>query len=439
MPRCERCPLRGLCPSRGRTLRAAAPPEPLRGLAPPAPRRARARARATGPRADGGYDRDVVDSLLADGLAVRRPDGLLALPEEVAPREHPRLCRERRQAVSRVQAGRALPGARRRAVRRCRRCGSATPRSRPGAASAACVVVPDAARPLRGAVRAASSRRWPRPTRSASGSRTSTTASSRRFRKPLYARAPRDRDARRLRRPDGSLDPRARDGGRLRRGARAARARLGARLAGATRVRVTTPGGTDCTFDVTGREWKVDDGVLDEPGAFGNLPAGEVFVGAARDRRRRRLRDRPLDRARRRGAGRRADPADVRARAASSRSRAAARPSRRARRSRRPARAPTSSPSSASARTSARASPAASSPTRRCSAPRTSRSATTRARATAATTAPRSTSTASWPTRRSRPTARVVFAPAPLDLDAAAPASVSSSYGSTVWERAERL
>ena len=38
---------------------------------------------ADGPRADGGYDRDVVDSLLADGLAVRRADGLLALPEEI--------------------------------------------------------------------------------------------------------------------------------------------------------------------------------------------------------------------------------------------------------------------------------------------------------------------------------------------------------------------
>ena len=48
-------------------------------------------------------------------------------------------------------------------------------------------------------------------------------------------------------------------------------------------------------------------------------PAGRRGVrGAARHRRRRRLRDRPLDRPRRRGAGRRADPADVRARAASS-------------------------------------------------------------------------------------------------------------------------
>ena len=53
---------------------------------------------------------------------------------------------------------------------------------------------------------------------------------------------------------------------------------LADRLTGSKRVRVTTPGGTDCTFDVTGREWKLDDGVLDEPGAFGNLPAGEVFI-----------------------------------------------------------------------------------------------------------------------------------------------------------------
>jgi len=55
-------------------------------------------------------------------------------------------------------------------------------------------------------------------------------------------------------------------------------AALAARLAGSRKVRVTTPAGTDCTFDVTGREWKLDDGVLDRPGAFGNLPAGEVFI-----------------------------------------------------------------------------------------------------------------------------------------------------------------
>jgi hypothetical protein len=46
-------------------------------------RAALVRELAAGPRTDGGYDRDVVDSLVADGLAVRRADGLLALPEEV--------------------------------------------------------------------------------------------------------------------------------------------------------------------------------------------------------------------------------------------------------------------------------------------------------------------------------------------------------------------
>jgi leucyl aminopeptidase (aminopeptidase T) len=53
---------------------------------------------------------------------------------------------------------------------------------------------------------------------------------------------------------------------------------LARKLRGAAQIRVTTPGGSDCTFDVTGRTWMVDDGVLDRPGAFGNLPAGEVYV-----------------------------------------------------------------------------------------------------------------------------------------------------------------
>jgi hypothetical protein len=54
--------------------------------------------------------------------------------------------------------------------------------------------------------------------------------------------------------------------------------RLVGLLGDATRIRVTTPAGTDCTFDVSGRSWLVDDGDLSAPGAFGNLPAGEVFV-----------------------------------------------------------------------------------------------------------------------------------------------------------------
>ena len=82
VPRCDACPLAIRCPSRGRTF------APLRrqGRFEGSRRQERAalgRELGAGPRADGGYDRDVVESLLADGLAVRRADGLLALPEEV--------------------------------------------------------------------------------------------------------------------------------------------------------------------------------------------------------------------------------------------------------------------------------------------------------------------------------------------------------------------
>jgi leucyl aminopeptidase (aminopeptidase T) len=145
-----------------------------------------------------------------------------------------------------------------------------------GAVSAACVVVPDSARPL-------------------SGSYEPFVASLAEteaicfwfmhvhdgefdgFRKPLYARA---RETGTRVAFGGHMDhsmlehEMAADYGAL----RELTARLGERLTGSKRVRVTTPGGTDCTFDVTGREWKLDDGVLDQPGAFGNLPAGEAFI-----------------------------------------------------------------------------------------------------------------------------------------------------------------
>ncbi len=145
-----------------------------------------------------------------------------------------------------------------------------------GAASAACVVIPDSGRPL-----AASYAPFV-----ASLAETDAVCfwfmhihdgEFEGFRKPLYARAL-------------ETGTRVAFGGRMDRsmlehemaadyGAlRELTARLGARLAGSRNVRVTTPGGTDCTFDVTGREWKLDDGVLDAPGAFGNLPAGEAFV-----------------------------------------------------------------------------------------------------------------------------------------------------------------
>jgi leucyl aminopeptidase (aminopeptidase T) len=145
-----------------------------------------------------------------------------------------------------------------------------------GAASAACIVVPDSARPLLGAYEPFV----------ASLAETDAVCfwfvnvydgEFAGFRKPLYRRAI---EAGTRIAFGGHMDhsilehEMAADYGAL----RELTAQLGERLTGSARVRVTTPGGTDCTFDVTGREWKLDDGVLDQPGAFGNLPAGEAFV-----------------------------------------------------------------------------------------------------------------------------------------------------------------
>lgn len=54
--------------------------------------------------------------------------------------------------------------------------------------------------------------------------------------------------------------------------------RLYETLRNATTVRVTAPAGTDITFDIGERGWRRDTGIVQEPGAFSNLPAGEVFV-----------------------------------------------------------------------------------------------------------------------------------------------------------------
>jgi leucyl aminopeptidase (aminopeptidase T) len=50
------------------------------------------------------------------------------------------------------------------------------------------------------------------------------------------------------------------------------------RVADAEAVRVTSPQGTDITFEFAGREWLSDTGIVHDPGDFSNLPAGEVFV-----------------------------------------------------------------------------------------------------------------------------------------------------------------
>lgn len=46
----------------------------------------------------------------------------------------------------------------------------------------------------------------------------------------------------------------------------------------ASEIRVSAPAGTDITFEVAGREWRQDTGIVHEPGEMSNLPAGETFI-----------------------------------------------------------------------------------------------------------------------------------------------------------------
>lgn len=49
-------------------------------------------------------------------------------------------------------------------------------------------------------------------------------------------------------------------------------------MKGVKRVRVTTGAGTDVEIVTEGREFRLDTGVLTRPGAFSNLPAGEIYI-----------------------------------------------------------------------------------------------------------------------------------------------------------------
>jgi leucyl aminopeptidase (aminopeptidase T) len=51
-----------------------------------------------------------------------------------------------------------------------------------------------------------------------------------------------------------------------------------AQVEDATEIRVTSPQGTDITFQRGDREWQLDTGIVHEAGRMSNLPAGEVFV-----------------------------------------------------------------------------------------------------------------------------------------------------------------
>jgi len=48
--------------------------------------------------------------------------------------------------------------------------------------------------------------------------------------------------------------------------------------AGAELIEITAPNGTDISFSVKGRKVGIDTGILNTPGTFGNLPAGEVYL-----------------------------------------------------------------------------------------------------------------------------------------------------------------
>jgi len=50
------------------------------------------------------------------------------------------------------------------------------------------------------------------------------------------------------------------------------------RVGDAEEIRITSPQGTNLTVRTGDRDWRTDTGLVQEPGAFSNLPAGEVFV-----------------------------------------------------------------------------------------------------------------------------------------------------------------
>ena len=59
---------------------------------------------------------------------------------------------------------------------------------------------------------------------------------------------------------------------------RSSGARLAAALSAAARCRITSAAGTDVNLSVRRRSATADDGNLQAPGAFGNLPAGEAYI-----------------------------------------------------------------------------------------------------------------------------------------------------------------
>ena len=54
--------------------------------------------------------------------------------------------------------------------------------------------------------------------------------------------------------------------------------RLIANLKHKNKIKITTTKGTDIEFNLEGRKWISDHGIYTKKGAFGNLPAGEIFI-----------------------------------------------------------------------------------------------------------------------------------------------------------------
>ena len=179
------------CPSRGRTFAPLRRQSRFEGSRRQQPRRARARARATGRAPTAATIATSSSRCSPTAWPCAAPTACSRSPRRYRTVSIPVYAANAVQ-LPRRQARRALPGARRRAVRRRRRaplrCGARGRRGLRRVRRRAGLGAP-AARLRTSRSRVA--RR--RPTRSASGSCTSTTASSRAFRKPLYARAPRDR------------------------------------------------------------------------------------------------------------------------------------------------------------------------------------------------------------------------------------------------------
>ena len=50
------------------------------------------------------------------------------------------------------------------------------------------------------------------------------------------------------------------------------------KLKNKNKIKITTKKGTDIGFNIKGRKWITDDGIYIKKSAFGNLPAGEIFI-----------------------------------------------------------------------------------------------------------------------------------------------------------------